>query len=275
MIDILACPSELYPTTAVKLSSGGIKSGYIQDMIDTRLLDDQFASAHATDETFMASCLRLCGHITDSRKHISSISGTNPAPATAASAATPATTTTASVSVSVSSYSGAHTTSTPILCTSGVVRKTISFVRWSREENNEMLTGSPACFNRLDEELLREIRLCNHPRARLGRMGWGTASDKDPSHTRYNNPELAKLKKDQSLNELRYSALFVRKMKPTCDEEREHLFEDWLRLVLYAASNVMKSSSNVLSQCGADGNVNSSGVLTDNIGKKRRFDEAT
>lgn len=245
VVDILNCPRELYEKTTISASNASTATTNTittnSNTMENRLLDQVFGNALATDETYISSVLRLCGHI----------SGSGAGSSNQGSGRGTKTITAAVVEGDICSQQKIIP-----YCVSGVRRLTVSFVRWSREEEGAVLTGSPYIFTQLSEDLVRECRLCNHPGARLGRVGWGTAFDKDSSHTRLNNPELASLKASVHLDDYKYSTLFVRKIKVKTVQEKTRLWHDWLSLVLHhhcqqqeTIASVSVSVSKIIDTC--------------------------
>ena len=236
--------------TATDSIASTAKGNGMENRFRYKLLDDQFGSAHATDETYICSCLRLCGHIyRPPTTNVNDNDNTNVTDTT-----NPTTTT---------------TTPTLISCVSGVRRNSVSYVRWSREAIGTPLTGSPTTFPGLTIDLLREVRLCNHPHARLGRGGWGTATDGDSTHTRFNNTNLTRLKATVNLDTYHTSALFIRKIQTNSVSEREQLLQDWLELILHrcvdspSGGNSSSTNNSRCSICSSSGN-NSSNSSSNN-----------
>jgi hypothetical protein len=183
--EILSLPSLLFGARA---SSSAVDD---RTVVDSRLLDRAFARIHSPDEVYLPLCLGLLGHLAEVQKALPN--GGN------------------------SGSSGSVTAGRSQTCSSGVLRKSMTYVQWPDDWKDSV---HPVSFEALTPALLQRVRVHNHPRVnkRLTR-DYSAVTIEDGSLT-------------IQLDDFVHSALFLRKVKTGSSAAQTELTEQWKSLVL-------------------------------------------
>lgn len=236
MLDVLNCPKEIYGITAdVATEAGSQKTVasassassavvistpptaaskpvptpvFHDNKIENMLLDRAFAHVSPPDEMFLASCLRLCGHIPDLVDDKIKISSTS--------------------SSSLSAPGAQSTVGT-------VRRRACTYVVWEAGKQQAGGYFHPEAYSSLDRNTLLEARIYNHPK--LCVHGAGGA--------REGNLFYEQIKASARLDAYQHSTLFIRKVVTTSDAQSEQLMSDWRHLVLHSGVHVDTVTDNV------------------------------
>ena len=217
MLELLACPRALYNTptpaavpvtgssdtadgAAIAATAGAVavtrSPGQVfhDNKAENSLLDRMFARVEATDEMYIPTLLRLCGHLPNLQNN---------------------TVVKRKLEEEEASIPG-------IECRSAVKRRSCTFVQWY---TGDKISVHPETYTSLDTEVLIDARLCNHPVLNV----CGSHNSARRKHAQY-----ARIKAEhmEDLSNYRHSALFIRKIKTSSEEEEEKLFADWEELII-------------------------------------------
>lgn len=173
-----------------------------ENTVENMIIDRIFSKITPSDEMFLATCLRLCGHLPDMESNvIARQSNTN--------------------SNNTNSNNTNCTADNKLVCTSAVKQCGATYVVW-QSENEVVGDGKhPKAFSSLTEDMVLDARIYNHPQ--LCHSGAGCV--------KHNTKMYQTIKNRTQLTNYQHSALFLRKIMVDDANQQKQLYEDWKRLI--------------------------------------------